>query len=56
LGFVFASDNGSATTNSLKQTKATPHNTMFTIIKASEFALWLNLTINYKAKGITCLY
>jgi hypothetical protein len=26
------------------------------ITKAIESAAWLNLTTNYKAKGITCLY
>jgi hypothetical protein len=40
-------------TNSPKQTKVTPHNTMFMIIKAGEFVLWLNPTTKYKAKETT---
>jgi hypothetical protein len=35
--------------------KATPQSTMSMTTKAIESAAWLNLTIKYKAKGITCL-
>jgi hypothetical protein len=43
-------------TNSPKQTEVTLHNTMSMITKAIESAVWLNLTIKYKAKETTCLY